>query len=78
VKRKARERIENAADRMASANRWPGWMTAERIDRVLQLAARTGRAAQLCVLRNGEVVLDDSIGCSREALFLIYSASKPR
>jgi CubicO group peptidase (beta-lactamase class C family) len=29
------------------------------------------------VLRHGEVVLDHSIGCSRDALFLIYSISKP-
>jgi CubicO group peptidase (beta-lactamase class C family) len=53
-------------------------MTTERIDRVLELAGRPqGAAAQVCVLRHGEVVLDQSIGCSREALFVIYSASKP-
>jgi CubicO group peptidase (beta-lactamase class C family) len=52
-------------------------MTTERIDRVLELAGRPRGAEQLCVLRRGEVLLDHSIGCSPEALFVIYSASKP-
>jgi CubicO group peptidase (beta-lactamase class C family) len=38
---------------------------------------RRGAAAQICVIRHGEVVLDRAIGCAPDALFAIYSASKP-
>jgi CubicO group peptidase (beta-lactamase class C family) len=38
---------------------------------------RRGACAQICVVRPGEMVLDRSIGCSPDALFLICSASKP-
>lgn len=33
--------------------------------------------AQLCVLRDGRVVLDRRFGCAAGALFLVYSVSKP-
>jgi len=46
-------------------------------DRVVELVGRTGGAAQLCVVSRGEIVLDRAIACSPDALFLIYSASKP-
>jgi CubicO group peptidase (beta-lactamase class C family) len=36
-----------------------------------------GAAAQICVIRRGDVVLDRAIGCAPDALFAIYSASKP-
>src|SRR6202035_524476 len=38
---------------------------------------RKGAAAQICVIRNDQVVLDRVLGCSRDALFYIYSSSKP-
>jgi CubicO group peptidase (beta-lactamase class C family) len=36
-----------------------------------------GAAAQLCVIRDGEIVLDRSFGCPPDALFWIFSAGKP-
>jgi CubicO group peptidase (beta-lactamase class C family) len=38
--------------------------------------SRSG-AAQLCVLRHGETVLDLSVGCEPDSLFLLWSAGKP-
>ena len=38
---------------------------------------RRGAAAQICVTRSGDVVLDRAIGCAPNGLFPIYSASKP-
>lgn len=46
-------------------------------DRVVELVERRGGAAQLCVVSHGEIVLDRAIACPPDALFLIYSASKP-
>jgi CubicO group peptidase (beta-lactamase class C family) len=40
------------------------------------IAAR-GARAQLCVLQHGEVIVDESYGCDPDALFWIFSASKP-
>ena len=39
--------------------------------------ARKGAAAQICVIRHDEVVLERCWGCEPDALFLIYSSSKP-
>jgi CubicO group peptidase (beta-lactamase class C family) len=52
-------------------------MDATALDRALALIKSKNAAAQLCVIRDGQVVLDRSFGCQRDALFLIYSASKP-
>jgi CubicO group peptidase (beta-lactamase class C family) len=52
-------------------------MDAARLDRALELIRSRNATAQLCVMRDGQVVLDRSFGCRRDALFLIYSASKP-
>ena len=46
-------------------------------DRVIELVERRGGAAQLCVVSLGEIGLDRAIACAPDALFLIYSASKP-
>jgi CubicO group peptidase (beta-lactamase class C family) len=43
----------------------------------MELIKSRNATAQLCVIRDGQVVLDRSFGCQRDALFLIYSASKP-
>ncbi len=40
------------------------------------IAAR-GARAQLCVIQHGQVILDESYGCAPDALFWIFSASKP-
>jgi len=45
--------------------------------RVLELVRARGATAQLCVLRQGQVVLDRAIGCRPDALFWLFSASKP-
>src|ERR1700730_14092071 len=52
-------------------------MDATRLDRALELIKSRNATAQLCVIRDGQVVLDRSFNCRRDALFLIYSASKP-
>jgi CubicO group peptidase (beta-lactamase class C family) len=41
------------------------------------LIAARGARAQLCVIQHGRVVLDESYGCEPDALFWIFSASKP-
>jgi CubicO group peptidase (beta-lactamase class C family) len=52
-------------------------MDAIGLERALGLIRSKNAAAQVCVIRDGEVVLDRSFGCQRDSLFLIYSASKP-
>jgi CubicO group peptidase (beta-lactamase class C family) len=47
------------------------------LDRALDLVQARTAVAQLCVLRDGNVLLDRSFGCDPEALFWIFSASKP-
>jgi CubicO group peptidase (beta-lactamase class C family) len=47
------------------------------MDDPLELVRRRGAAAQLCVLRDGRVVIDEAVGCAPDALFWIFSTSKP-
>jgi CubicO group peptidase (beta-lactamase class C family) len=47
------------------------------LPRVLALIERPGVAAQLCVLRDGETVLERSVGAGRDEPFLLFSAGKP-
>ena len=47
------------------------------VSRALERISRRETAAQICVLRNGEVLLDWAIGCKKDSLFWIFSASKP-
>jgi CubicO group peptidase (beta-lactamase class C family) len=47
------------------------------LDAAARLVAERGCPAQLCVISRGEVVLDRSFGCSPDALFFLFSASKP-
>ncbi len=47
------------------------------MDLVERYHRRHGAAAQVCVVRDGRVVLDRVVRCRPESLFLIYSASKP-
>jgi CubicO group peptidase (beta-lactamase class C family) len=43
----------------------------------LELVRARGVRAQLCVLRDGEVLLDRTVDCEPDSLFWIFSASKP-
>ncbi|WP_141726008.1 serine hydrolase domain-containing protein, partial [Actinacidiphila rubida] len=47
------------------------------LDRAVDLVRSRGAAAQLCVLRDGEVVVDEAVGCAPDALFWTFSAGKP-
>jgi CubicO group peptidase (beta-lactamase class C family) len=47
------------------------------LDRVVQLIAERGAAAQVCLFKDGHVVLDRVFGCRSDSLFWIFSASKP-
>lgn len=44
---------------------------------VLDLVSAQGAKAQLCVLRDGEVLLDRAFGVPADAPFLLFSAGKP-
>lgn len=44
---------------------------------VARCGAARGRAAQICVVRDGRNVLDRSFGCRPDDLFWIFSTSKP-
>jgi CubicO group peptidase (beta-lactamase class C family) len=44
---------------------------------VLELVRQRRAVAQLCVVRDGRVVVDEAFGCDPRALFWIFSASKP-
>jgi CubicO group peptidase (beta-lactamase class C family) len=45
--------------------------------RALRLVEERGAAAQLCVLRGDRVLVDHAVNCAPDALFWIFSASKP-
>lgn len=47
------------------------------LERAVDLATAHGAAYQLCVRRDGRLVLDRSSGCSPTDLFWIFSAGKP-
>ncbi|BCB77423.1 lipase LipE [Phytohabitans flavus] len=47
------------------------------MDDPLDLVRRWGATAQLCVIKDGRVVIDEAVGCAPDALFWIFSTSKP-
>lgn len=47
------------------------------LDRAQQVIAARGAAAQLCVIQRGRTLVDAAFGCAPDALFWIFSASKP-
>jgi CubicO group peptidase (beta-lactamase class C family) len=47
------------------------------LDRAVEMVTARRAVAQLCVLRDGEVVLDRTFGCDDENLFPLFSVSKP-
>ncbi|MEV6349698.1 serine hydrolase domain-containing protein [Actinoplanes sp. NPDC051851] len=49
----------------------------DAVRRVRELIMARGAAAQLCVLRYGEVLIDRSYGVPENAPFLLFSAGKP-
>ncbi|MGW1340195.1 serine hydrolase domain-containing protein [Kribbella sp. NPDC002412] len=52
-------------------------MDAGRLGAAVELVRSRKAAAQLCVVRDGRVVVDQAIGCAPDALFWLFSASKP-
>jgi len=48
-----------------------------RLGEAIELVQARGAIAQLCVVRDGQVVVDLSFGCPPDALFWLFSASKP-
>jgi CubicO group peptidase (beta-lactamase class C family) len=52
-------------------------MDAEALARAAELVKDRPGAAQLCVLQHGEVVLDLSVRCEPDSLFLLWSTGKP-
>jgi CubicO group peptidase (beta-lactamase class C family) len=52
-------------------------MDAARLGAALDLVRSRKAVAQLCVIRDGRVVVDQAIGCAPDALFWLFSASKP-
>jgi CubicO group peptidase (beta-lactamase class C family) len=52
-------------------------MDAEALARTAELVKDRSGAAQLCVLHHGEPLLDLSVRCSPDSLFLLWSAGKP-
>ncbi|MGW8378116.1 serine hydrolase domain-containing protein [Streptomyces sp. ODS28] len=49
----------------------------EALGHAVELMRARGGAAQLCVVRDGRVLVDEAVGCAPDALFWTYSASKP-
>jgi CubicO group peptidase (beta-lactamase class C family) len=49
----------------------------DRLREAVELIEARGAVAQLCVVRYGRTVVDRSFGCSPNALFWLFSASKP-
>lgn len=43
----------------------------------VRLVRARGCAAQLCVIHDGRVLLDQAFGCGADSLFWLFSASKP-
>ena len=49
-------------------------LDAARLGEAIELVEARGAIAQLCVLRDGQVVIDRSFGCPPDALFWLFSA----
>ncbi len=52
-------------------------MDADRLGEAVELVQARRGAAQLCVIRDGRLVVDQAFGCEPDALFWLFSASKP-
>ncbi|GAA4262038.1 serine hydrolase domain-containing protein [Dactylosporangium darangshiense] len=59
------------------AERDTGDVDRDGLEAAARLARERGGAAQLCVVRDGVVVLDRAYGCEPSSLFWIFSTSKP-
>ena len=44
---------------------------------VLRLIRSREQAAQLCIVQNGRILVNEAVGCRPDALFWIFSAGKP-
>jgi CubicO group peptidase (beta-lactamase class C family) len=47
------------------------------LERAADLVRSRGCAAQLCVIRDGQIIADWAFGCASDSLFWLFSASKP-
>ena len=76
--RSRRHRVSNSPRRSASSPRpdvpGPG---EPGLAKAISLIRERRSPAQLCVVARGEVVADESFGCQPDALFFLFSASKP-
>jgi CubicO group peptidase (beta-lactamase class C family) len=52
-------------------------LDAAALSGVLDLVRAHKAAAQVCLLRDGQVILDRTFGCRQDSLFLTFSAGKP-
>lgn len=52
-------------------------MRADLVERACELVRQRAVPAQLCVIRRGQVVVDQSWDCAPDSLFWIFSTSKP-
>lgn len=52
-------------------------LNSDRLAEAVGLIQDRGAIAQLCVIRDGQLVVDKSFGCPPDALFWLFSASKP-
>ncbi|MGI5242392.1 serine hydrolase domain-containing protein [Dactylosporangium sp. CA-139066] len=59
------------------AERDTGDVDRDGLEAAARLARDRGGAAQLCVVRDGVVVLDRAYGCRPSSLFWVFSTSKP-
>ncbi|GAB3912392.1 putative lipase LipE [Microlunatus endophyticus] len=52
-------------------------MDRRQLHRAVDLVRRRNASAQLCVLRHGEVVLNEAVDCAPDSLFWMFSTTKP-
>jgi CubicO group peptidase (beta-lactamase class C family) len=83
------ERSSSALRKGPQPDRWTGeialpaadpvevGMDRRTLERALALVRRRRAAAQLCVIRSGRVAVHHAFGCEPDALFWIFSVSKP-
>ena len=55
----------------------PDALDSDALSQVNGLIRAYGAVAQICVLRDEQMVLDRAFGCRPDSLFMIFSAGKP-
>jgi len=72
-----KNRPRNSSVENASPAATSGKLSIVDLESVSRIVSERGAAAQLCVIRDGRIVLDRAWGVDREAPFLLFSAGKP-